>query len=84
MRIDLYTKVVLTIIALLLAVITVRPMLQPHTVVAQGKFTGVEFSTTAVGGFYIFDPRSGDVWGYGVQGEPVQHYKLTTLGEPLK
>lgn len=83
MRIDLYTKTILTLIALLLAVIAVQPLVHPtRTVQAQGSFNGVQF-TGGPGGFWIFDSRSGDVWAYGTHGEPVQHYKIAALGQPL-
>jgi hypothetical protein len=45
MRIDLYMKGVLTVIAVLIAVIAFRQYVSPDTVVqAQGAFTGVQFS----------------------------------------
>ena len=44
MRIDLYTKTILTLIALLLAVFTLRPILQPQAAMAQGADAGIQFS----------------------------------------
>jgi hypothetical protein len=41
MRIDLYTKIILTLIALLLAVFALKPILQPTAVMAQGNFAGI-------------------------------------------
>ena len=38
MRIDLYTKTILTLIALLLAVIVVKPILQPQSAMAEGPY----------------------------------------------
>ncbi len=38
MRIDLYTKTILTIIALLLAVSTLKPILLPQAVMADGNY----------------------------------------------
>jgi hypothetical protein len=59
MRIDLYTKTLLTLIAALLAIAVLRPMLRPSAVQAGGKFDGVVFSG-APGGFWAFDTRTGD------------------------
>jgi hypothetical protein len=90
MRIDLFTKVILTIIALLLAVIALRPVFQPRPVMAQGSLNGVQFSTT--GGYLLaIDPRTGDIWEYWiggtgggfVEGGMTKHLKITQLGKPL-
>ena len=45
MRIDLYTKTILTIIALLLAVFTLKPIFQPQAAMAQGGYAGIQFSS---------------------------------------
>jgi hypothetical protein len=82
MRIDLYTKTILTIIALLLAAIVTKPLFTPSAIVADGKFTAMQF-TGSPGGFYVFDPRSGDVWSYSSTGQ-VEHLKIVTLGQPLQ
>jgi hypothetical protein len=83
MRIDLYTKTILTLIALLLAVIALKPILQPQTVKAGGSFSGVQFSAT-VGGFWVFDSSTGDVWAYNSgSGKADIHFKVTKLGQPL-
>jgi hypothetical protein len=82
MRIDLYTKGVLTVIAVLLAVIAFRPYVSPDAVVqAQGLFAGVQF-TGFNGGAYFFDTRTGDVWNSTVNQKP-QHYRLTKLDAPM-
>lgn len=44
MRIDVYTKTILTLIALLLAVIALKPILQPQAAMAEGSFPGLQFS----------------------------------------
>ena len=45
MRIDWYTKGVLTVIAVLLGVIALRPYVSPDAVAhAQGSFAGVQYS----------------------------------------
>jgi hypothetical protein len=85
MRIDLFTRVILTIIALLLAVIALRPILQPQAVMAQGSFSGVQFSSdgallTAV------DTRTGEIWVYDLRearGTVYTHLKIAQLGKPL-
>ena len=80
MRIDLYTKGVLTVIAVLLAVIAFRPYVSPDAVVqAQGPFAGVQYSS--VEGFpTLFDSRTGEVWGY-FNGR-VDHTRIAKLGAP--
>jgi hypothetical protein len=44
MRVDHYTKTILTIIALLLAVIALHPIINPQPVMAQGSGGSVQFS----------------------------------------
>jgi len=80
MRIDLYTKTILTIIALLLAVFTLKPILQPQAVMADGNYGHVQFSYSG-GNHAFFDTRSGDVWEYGEDGHFKQHYKVHQLGK---
>jgi hypothetical protein len=84
MRIDLYTKGVLTVIAVLLAVIAFRPYVSPDAVVqAQGSFAGVQFSGAPNNGFAFFDPKTGEIWEYFPNAETVPRRRLTTLGQPL-
>jgi hypothetical protein len=75
MRIDWYTKGVLTVIALLLGMIAIRPYVSPDAVAhAQGPFAGVQFSGNA-----FFDSRTGDVYFY--DGRNLEyHRRLTKLG----
>ena len=80
MRIDLYTKTILTLIALLLAVFTLKPILQPQAAMAQGNYAGIQFSYSG-GNHAFFDTRSGDVWEYGDNGHFRQHYKVRELGK---
>ena len=82
MRIDLYTKTILTFIGLLLAVIALKPIIQPTPALAQANMSGVQFSA-AGGTLYFFDPKSGDVWMYTTQLHQIDHFKLTQLGQPL-
>ena len=82
MRIDWYTKGVLTVIAVLLGVIAIRPYVSPDAVAhAQGSFAGVEFTDES--GPSFFDTRTGDYWGYDVSGHLTGHLKLVKLGGPM-
>jgi hypothetical protein len=47
MRIDLYTKTILTFIAVLLAVIALEPIVQPTPALAQANMSGVQFSSSS-------------------------------------
>jgi hypothetical protein len=80
MRIDLYTKTIFTIIALLLAVIVMRPLFQPQAALADGNYGGIQFSYSG-GNHAFFDTRSGDVWEYGDDGHFRQHSKITEFGK---
>ena len=86
MRTDKYTKAVLTVIALLLAVIAGKTVISPEaTASAQGAFAGVQYTN---GGLSFFDSRTGEVWEYNYQ-SPAQgvqfmrKFRLTKLGQPL-
>ena len=81
MRIDLYTKTILTLIALLLAAVVAKPIFQPQAVMAAGNFANIQFSYTSGGEHAFFDTRSGDVWEYGGDGHFKQHYRVTELGK---
>jgi len=80
MRIDLYTKSILTVIALLLAVIVLKPFFQPPPAMADGKYAAVQFSYSG-GNHAFFDTRSGDVWEYGDNGQFRHHYKVHEFGK---
>jgi hypothetical protein len=85
MRIDLYTKTILTIIALLLAVIALKPLIQPNAVAAQVNLSGVQFSGIP-GGLTAVDTKSGEVWVY--VDTPDAHEvqligKINQLGKPM-
>jgi len=88
MRVDLYTKTILTLIALFLGVVAVRPILQPQVAMAggntaqEGSFGGIQFSYSA-GEPAFFDPRSGEVWIHGNDGHFRQHYKVNKFGRDL-
>jgi hypothetical protein len=80
MRIDLYTKTILTLIALLLAVLVLRPILQPQAALAEGAFAGIQFSYSG-GNHAFFNTNTGDVWEYGDTGHFRNHYKVRELGK---
>ena len=80
MRIDLYTKTILTLIMLLLAVIAIHPLVHPTTAEAQGAFTGVQIAT-ALDSVLFFDTRTGDLWTYS--SNKWEHDKLIKFGAPL-
>jgi len=80
MRIDFYTKTILTFIALFLAMLVLKPLFQPQPVMAAGDYAGVQFSYSG-NSHAFFDTRSGDVWEYGDNGHFKQHYKVNELGK---
>ena len=80
MRIDLYTKTILTIIALLLAVFTFKSTLQPQAVLADGNYNGIQFSYSG-GNHAFFNVNTGDVWEYGDHGNFRNHYKVREFGK---
>src|ERR1035441_2424126 len=80
MRIDLYTKTILTLIALLLAVFTLQPIFHPQAVMAQGNFSGIQFSYSG-GNHAFFNGNTGDVWEYGDHGDFRNHYKVHEFGK---
>jgi hypothetical protein len=83
MRIDLYTKAVLTIIAIALAVLASNQFISPRVASAQGTFAGLQFSSA--GGYsYFFDSRTGEIWSYSIgDGKMQAKRQLTKLGQPL-
>jgi hypothetical protein len=86
-RIDRYTKTILTVIALLLAVIALKPMLQPQVAMAQGemrpgKYDHIQFAYSG-GEAAFFDTHSGDVWMHDNSGHFRQHYKIGEFGKDL-
>jgi hypothetical protein len=86
MRIDLYTKTILTLIALLLAVIALKPFAQPIAVKADAGLAGVQFWSTGMGSsFLALDTKTGAIWLYEHRVGGVMEYvgKLTQLGKPI-
>ena len=82
MRIDLYTRMILTLVASLLAVSVVKPIVQPQSAMADDdrRYGSVQFSYSG-GNHAFFDTRSGDVWEYGDNGSFKQHYKVHEFGK---
>ena len=84
MRIDRYTKTILTIIALLLAVVVLQSLLRPTAVSAQPALGGVQF-TYRPEGFLAIDTKGGDVWLYDIQTKRTERLgKITQLGKPIQ
>ena len=79
MRIDWYTKGVLTVIAVLLGVIAIRAYVSPEVVQAQGSLSGVQVWYGDVASPKFFDPRTGEVWGYS-GGKLEAKYRLSGVG----
>lgn len=81
MKPDLYTKAILTIIMLLLAVIACNQYVSPAaTASAQGPFAGVQYAHS----LEFFDSRTGDLWSYDRRGGELVvewHSKFSKLGE---
>jgi hypothetical protein len=84
MRIDLYTKAVLTIIAVMVTVIASNQLISPRVATAQGTFAGLQF--TSGGGYsYFFDSRTGEIWSYSIgDGKMQAKRRVTKLGQPLQ
>jgi hypothetical protein len=83
MRIDLYTKAVLTIIAIALAVIASNQIVSPRVASAQGTFAGLQF-TSGGGWSYFFDSRTGEIWSYSIgDGKMQAKRRLTKIGQPM-
>jgi len=86
MKADRTVKSLLTLIAIFLSVIAVRPSLLHGTTQTQATdYTGVQFSVLPDDDrfFNFFDTRSGDVWTYNRKGNLVDHHKLNGLGRPM-
>jgi hypothetical protein len=90
MKPDLYTKAVLAVIALMLAVIACKPLINPETTAsAQGPFAGVQFTSDRGASGAFFDTRTGELWLYDVGyqkefgGKMFRKFRLTKLGQPL-
>jgi hypothetical protein len=79
MKPDIYTKAVLTVIAIMLAVIACKPLISPDTTAsAQGSFAGIQYA----GGGQFFDTRTGEIWVYTAE-QLIVKQRLAKLGQPL-
>lgn len=86
MKPDIYTKAVLTVIAIMLTVIAFKSLVAPETANAQTQsLAGVQYSVSkAPNGNDIetfFDSRNGEIWEYMY--EDVQSRRKVTLGKPV-
>ncbi|HLJ30725.1 MAG TPA: hypothetical protein VKY85_28735 [Candidatus Angelobacter sp.] len=87
MRTDTYTKIVLTIIAVMLTLIACNTVVNPEkTASAEGPFAGVSF-TMSSGIWTFFNSKTGEVWVYKDHSPGRVYldakYKLVKLGDPL-
>lgn len=87
MKVDIYTKVILFVIAFFLCIIAFRPIIQVDTVRANpGNFDSLdlEIIVTQKGGTMVFfDRNSGEFWSYDGDAKFKGHGKLVELGKDL-
>ena len=88
MKIDLYTRIVLTLVCLFLGIIALKPFLLPDPGFAayDDKFGNMQFAVNMQGA-YFFDNRTGEVWNYIRDGANIVVQKLGTvakMGDPLQ
>ena len=83
MKLPLYTKIVLTVIALALVGLLVKPLAVPSTAQAGpgAKFEHIQFAFYD-GGIAFFDTKTGDLWAYS--GGKANGIRLVELGKPLQ
>lgn len=85
MKVDFYTKAILTLIAIFLGVLSLRPIIEP-----EGAFAGAsdKFGNLAFASYedhvLFFDRKTGDVFNYFI-GRSIKPYfgRIVELGEPL-
>jgi hypothetical protein len=86
MRIDVYTKTILTLIALLLGAVAFRPIVQPTPALAQANLSA--FQITGGGGdLWAIEKNTGKVWIYSadLSGAHVRYLgRLVEVGKPLQ
>ena len=85
MRNDLYTKIILTVIAVCLAVVGWNSCARPQIVAADGPLSGVQFFGVG-SGLLAVDTRTGDVWVYPLaeNTRSVERVgKIVKLGQPM-
>jgi len=77
-----YLKAVLTVIAVFLGVIALRPFFAPE-VSAQAQGVSVLFSAD-VPSVSFYEPSSGSIWQYNANdGQLMRSFKVSKLGQPL-
>jgi len=95
MKPDMYTKIMLTIIALALLLNIVNPLFTPSVAQAGngGRFGHLQaqFVTMrgmmgeALLGLFLFDTNTGEVWIYDLNKDKApDHFRLVTPGQPLQ
>jgi hypothetical protein len=83
MKPDLYTKAVLSVIALLLLLLACNRYVNPESKArAAGPFAQLQF-TYSQGTYAFFDTNTGEIWQYTNTGEVYAKARLTKPGEPL-
>ncbi len=90
MKSDIYTKAVLTLIAVALCAIACKPFVSPEiTVKAQSSsFAGVQMAQAGLE-ISFFDTKNGEVWHYGFDRDAktfvlVDKIRLVKLGQPME
>ena len=86
MRIDVYTKTILTLIALLLAVVAFKPILQPTPALAQASLNAFQISAGA-STLWAIEKNTGKVWIYNASLSGTQERylgRLVEVGKPLQ
>jgi hypothetical protein len=81
----LFIKILLSIIAICLIIITFTLVFQSEPTQAQGRinFNNIQIENTS-GGFLILDGRTGDIWMYAFgRQQPDYIGRLTQVGSPL-
>ena len=81
---NLYIKVCLTAIVLLLAAIVLKPILSPTIVEAQSSSNGIQISAQGNGGFLLYDNNVGRIWSYDLfRGNVTYWGRIRVPGKPL-
>lgn len=80
---DRYSKVLLSVIALILVAMSCKPVSQARSGDGEGALAGVQFSAS-LDYLYAIDARTGQIWRYEVPtGKVAYAGRLTQLGRPL-
>ena len=81
MKFDLYTKCILTVIAVLLMFNLSSPLIDTAQANNHDKFEHIK----VFGPGEFFDTRTGDIWIYSLETGSVDFYsRLVELGQPLQ